>query len=218
MNNSALSNYWTTVLTHEAGHAVAVLVAFNQTADIIVKRSDKNLNSPEFSGAYRWLDSQDGTRPDVIDPLSRIMVYAAGAKAEEICLSITQSSGFANDFRKVELVRSNWESKSDEDYWRKMKWPQDVIERCLLEVPSHRLKLDKINREIDSRFSRTHALISEHQSVLRTIASMAYDRLISIGESNLRDELVLLESDKIRKIWEDSKMKKWGHSPFLPVK
>ena len=189
------------VLTHEAGHAVAALVTIDQTADIFVKaRSDQ---PRPFAASYRIRDSQSDLYSGKVEPIDKVVMYAAGAKAEEVCLGITDSAGFVNDLGRIMSVRSTWEERCDEARCRASlkDAPTELLDAALAMLPHYWQQLKVVDEEIASNFARTGALIEQHGGKLKFIASAALASLDSLGEVNLADGLILLTAAEIRALW-----------------
>jgi len=91
--------HWQTVLTHEAGHAVACLELLGKSADIVVTKY--NVDFGNYLAKFccsEFLQTPPCTHAVVFD------VMAAGAAAEYKILGISNSKGFASDLGKIKTV------------------------------------------------------------------------------------------------------------------
>lgn len=208
MESNASPSYWETVLIHEAGHAVAALALRDLAADIFVKQSMiTEFNVEPYSGSHRlsfdWVDIHSGR----LDPLNTLMICAAGAQAEAVCLGITESNGFKNDRKTIDEIRYVFEIKSSEGRLQQhLNYVSEDRFRALqAELPQHRMALGKIIDEIDSGYSLTAAVIRENKVVLEVIAAAALESVQQVGENNLSHGLVLLSAERIREIWNTRK-------------
>ena len=195
--------YWQIVMTHEAGHAVADLAIHGVAADIFVKATPTE--SHPFRASYRYKTSLNDALSDNGDVLGAIIIMAAGAKAEAICLGITESGGFPGDRANINNLRAAWENKCNDAQLRSSPLPEDVMKRELSKIPQFRVKLEEITNEIESDFKRTATIITENRNVLEVIAGKAYECVQSIGEQNLSEGRILLSADQIRELWSNER-------------
>jgi hypothetical protein len=173
------------VLTHEAGHAVAALAIHDTAEDILVKETGAG---PErFIGLQRPVFDFFDLTSGKVDPVNAVIVIAAGAKAEEVCLGIRESAGFAGDRTKIKEIRKMWEQKCSQD-----------------SNPEHLQTLEAIGREIDLEFPRCVDVIRKHRESVERIAAAAHAALQSIGEQNLTDRQILLPGARIRELWRNN--------------
>jgi hypothetical protein len=138
---------------------------------------------------------------DDADPMGAIIVLAAGARAEALCLGIADSAGFKGDLTKIRSIRQIWERKSAENYWRQFRWPAESIEAQIALIPQYQSALNEIIAEADFGYPRTSSLIRSDLEQLERMATEAHEQLLAVGEEGLTDNLVLLEASRIREIW-----------------
>lgn len=187
---------WRTILTHEAGHAVAALALHNEAADIRLRGAAPGTAATRAS--YALPDIEDGFKPNPCDPVERVMVYAAGAKAEEVMLNIRESAGFGTDWRKIEGVRAACQRGADVAYLRGLGLPAEALARALADAPGAQAKLMAIESEIASNYSRTRTLIELHRAEVEAIADAAARGLRTVERI---DGSVLLSADQVRSLW-----------------
>jgi hypothetical protein len=192
-------DHWKIVLTHEAGHAVAVRAIFGVSADVFVKANETGLLHK--SAAYRHNTDLARAWSEGEYAINSLIVFAAGAKAEEICLGITKSEGFANDLRQIKLIRQAWENKCNGKAWDGL--PETVREAGLRALPQCEATMNQIVREIDSNFERTATLINKHRKILDIVAAEAYRNANRVGDENLRHGDLLLSASRIEEIWNN---------------
>lgn len=190
---------WKTILTHESGHAVAALVLYSEVADIRLRCSVPG--EPADRASYNLPDIESGSIPNPRPALDRIMVYAAGAKAEEVLLGITHSEGFRSDRAKIEVVRQRLRRDADEAYLRSLGLPSESLSVALANVPEAKTRLALVELEISSGYSRTAELIDHHRREVELIASKAIELL---QEVNHEDGVILLRADQVRLLWTDA--------------
>jgi hypothetical protein len=202
MLSGAAQSYWNGVCTHEAGHAVASLVLRGEAADIFVKSTE---DDPDhlYAASYRAVnDARELMADSPIDPINKIIQYASGAKAEEICLGVTQSSGRVKDWRMIQHIRGLWEGYSDEQYWRALLGQAEQVEKAIAKIADYRRKLHEIETEIDSGFPRTTNIIKDHREILGLIAAETLRNLTTVGEAGLSHGHILLSERRLRGIWD----------------
>src|SRR5258708_6801217 len=101
------------VLTHEAGHAVAASAIHDTAEDIFVKET--GAGPKRFIGSQRLVFYFFHLISGKVDPVNAVIVIAAGAKAEEVCLGILKSASFPGDRTKIKGIRKMWEQKCSQD-------------------------------------------------------------------------------------------------------
>jgi len=200
MSPGAPTDYWRIVLTHEAGHAVAVRAIFGATADIFVKGSETQPN--QIGASYGYKTDTKRAWFDEASAVDSIMTYAAGAKAEEICLGITESKGFGTDLACIKSIRRAWEQRCDVKNWA--SWPEEMREAALENLPQWQATLTEVVKEIESNFERTATLISRYLEVLEMIAAEAYRNANEVGAQKLRPGQILLSAKRIEEIWNNT--------------
>jgi len=187
---------WKIVLAHEAGHAVAALALFDEAAPICLRGET---DGRAFRASYRMSDREDGFCPNPRNPLHRVIVYAAGAKAESFILPGHESAGFATDERKIQGVISRLRNDADAQYLHGLGLPPERLVDALSKVPDAKLKLAKVESEIKENYPHTVELLRNNQKALNAIAEAALKALESLP---CIDGQVLLEADQIRTLWE----------------
>lgn len=203
MNPKYIDPNWKAILTHESGHAVAALVLHNEVANIRLRGSTPGGSANRAS--YSLRNVEDGFVPDSRPPLEIIMVYAAGAKAEEVLLGITQSEGFNSDRRRIEAVRDklNRDADVDVDHLKSLGFTSERLSEALVKVSDAKTKLAAVELEISSNYPRTAELIARHRNAVELIARRALERL---QEVNQVDGAILLSADQVQSLWAESQL------------
>lgn len=199
MNPKYIDPKWKAILTHESGHAVAALVLHNEVANIRLRGSTPGGSANRAS--YSLRNVEDGFVPDPRPPLEIIMVYAAGAKAEEVLLGITQSEGFNSDRRRIEAVRDKLNRDADVDHLKSLGLTSERLLEVLAKVPDARITLAAVDWEISSNYSGTAELIARHRNAIELIARRALERL---QEVNHVDGAILLSAEQVQSLWAES--------------
>lgn len=187
---------WKIILTHEAGHAVAALALFDEAAPICLRGTT---GGRAFRASYKISDQEDGYCANPRNPLHRVILYAAGAKAESFILPGYESAGFASDKRKIQWVVSRLRNDADAQYLRGCRLPPEMLADALSKVPEAELKLAKVESEIEENYPHTVELLRNNRMALNSIAEAALKALESLP---CIDGQVLLGADQIRKLWE----------------
>jgi hypothetical protein len=151
-------------------------------------------------GGSNWMDLLSGKA----DPMRDLFVLAAGAKAELVCLGITQSAGFGHDRATINQLRLMWESRCSEAYWKTLFPPGHALTEALDKIPEYKVKLEELVADIDCGYARTVACIREHRNILELFESEAHQNLETVGTGNLADGTVLLSAQRMREIWENT--------------
>ena len=198
MNNERIAPNWKAILTHESGHAVAALVLHAEAADMRLRSSS---GGPANRASYSLLNIEDGFKPDPRPALERIMICAAGAKAEEVLLGITESEGFASDRARIEVIRETLRRNADVGYLQSFGLPSERLSEALAQVPDAKARLAAVEHEISSNYSGTAELISRHRDAVELIARRALERL---QEVNHVDGTILLPAKVVRSLWAES--------------
>ncbi len=192
------ASYQQILLTHEAGHAVAGLALQDKCGDLIVR--------PTPDGPHNFGASIRGSFPfyltDLHDPIAEIMILAAGAKAELVCLGIDASAGFAGDLSKIKKHLRDWENRCTESHCHSF-YTEELIARELDCLSERKKRLTQITEEIDSNFRRTGDLVTHYRNAIESIADLAIRRLNTVDTNNLAADQVLLLEHDLRSRWND---------------
>ncbi|MBD9469135.1 hypothetical protein [Pseudoxanthomonas sp. PXM01] len=189
---------WKTILTHEAGHAVAALALHAEVADIKLRSSVPR--GPASRASYSLPDVESGYAPNPRPPIERVIVYAAGAKAEEVLLGTTNSNGFGSDLRKIERVRDRLMRDADVGHLRSLGLPSESLRTAIANVPQAKANLAAVELEIGSNYPRTREILSRHRNAVELIAKAALERL---QEVELVDEIILLPANQVQSLWDE---------------
>jgi hypothetical protein len=171
-------SYWEIVITHEAGHAIASLILWGESADIFIRGCNDEQGNPSLSASFRIkniLNQKMGSAP----PLQVVQVCAAGAQAERLRLHLEDSKGFKSDQAKIDfaLIRAKRLGGEDEA---------------------------QVVAEIDGGYPRTRQLLDSQQAALTAIVQRAMESLVQMCESgNLVANAVVLTANRVREIYEE---------------
>lgn len=191
---------WRTILVHEAGHAVAALELFDEAADI--RLAGKDLLVPADRASYAWRDVVDGCVPDPRPPLSRIITYAAGAKAEELLLGTQESLGFASDLQKINMVVYGLRLRANRRLSERPQPFRDSIVNDCAELELASSLLAEAEKEVASNYEKTRSLLACHLVCVEEIAKEAIDRL---GRVDGRVGTILMGAADVSSIWHRSR-------------
>jgi ATP-dependent Zn protease len=188
---------WRSILTHEAGHAIAALALTGAAANIRLRGA--GAGKPAYRASYDLPDYEHGWNPNPTEPLTRVMIYAAGAAAEAVLLSVSQSAGFTGDLGKINQVRERLSRDADTAWLSSLSLPPEAHARAISAAPIAAKQLAEVEAEISSGFAGTQSLLQAHRAALQSLSDHALER---VQEIECIDGVILVTCTEVQSIWK----------------